>query len=391
MLHNPYLPVDTPTGKMFTHDYRSVSSKTNYHCAPATYNFTDKDGNVSIEYQRGMCIKKLHQFVLSRLDKKIQMISDNDHSWLPESWSNDDRETYSHFVSSGEEKAMFVKCTASHLSMYKQPDPTHQSLTQCAKFVVTYNDMINKEVIESYLQLASQLVPITYTISDQYELADYCAVCGTRYKSAYQKSSSSWRCPCGNKNTIRILTDMTKHSESEYNPAITFMKDVGYIQGKFDEPLPPDMFEKIDAYFTSRGILRKNIMSRPLDDDGIREGTTLDMMMTAFEACGFSPLFKRAAYMCKLYWGWRLPDLEPYIESMMKIYNAFIAAYKKVPKERKSNLPTQMLVLETATRAGAPITHRMFKLPKTVPSKTECEMLRLKTCLLSDMPYIRIF
>lgn len=389
-LNRSYIDLDFEM-KMFKQNYKCLSSDAKYLKALSNTDFADKDGNVVLAYKRGFELSSFHRYIVRKLDEKIECATNGNIDKLKKICNKEIGEKYMKFIANGSEKSVFCKTSAKIIDLYKSPPAVLISLENGKDESFTYNDMINKNIVSCYVNLCTNFVDIIYTCENEVTIHDYCSFCGVSFDYKYQTTSTQWTCPCGNSNVTGMSVESFKNNTSEYNPLITFMKDVKYVQGKCEDPLPSDMMENIDKYFRSIGYPKEKFINNEIDQDGIRKGTCLEMMIEAFEKCGYTSYFKRTAQVSAQYWGWELPNFDPYIENMVRIYQIVIAGYRSINKDRKSNIPTQNLVLNIANLAGSPVSNRFFKLPKTVQSKSECEHLWMMTCMVTGLMYSRVF
>jgi len=118
------------------------------------------------------------------------------------------------------------------------------------------------------------------------------------------------------------------------------------FQGKEVVNIPMELYNKLDEYFETidrpNGDYYKDMA--PLHD-GTKQGTSKKIMSEALKKIKCSSYYENEAYICREYWGWELPDLSAYEDTIIELYFEFQACYQSVKGyERKSSLATQVIL-----------------------------------------------
>jgi hypothetical protein len=198
----------------------------------------------------------------------------------------------------------------------------------------------------------------------------------------YQQVSSGNFCPwCGNsvegmgdsacpscREHVVMVNKLPKRTSgrNNYDDRNNFYRALVRFQGKQESKLPDELFSHLDQYFKSYRLPTGDIAkSRPLDERGRRVGTTFAMLITALKNLGYSQYYDDARLICRLYWGWTLPDLSPLEDKIMADYDAFQSVYRTRKNNRKSSLNTQLLLYYLLRRNGVPCYREDFKIITT--------------------------
>lgn len=302
-------------------------------------------------------------------------------------------ERYISHITSGQEYKEFVDKTSICLDNFRELGRSVIVIDHSKKRVedmsnMTINDYQRLEVIRQYLEITSYFIPFRYYPDCSMTVTPRCISCS---RSLGRMNDGQYECPCGY-ITYKIRdTSAISKVESDYRPESTFVKELTYFQGKENIPLPEDLFDKLDAYFNSKGIYREDVLMAPLDPYGKRKGTSLRMVIEALSAIEYPQLYKRANSIGRDYFGWELYNLDPYMDLILLIYRKIQRAYKKIPRTRKSNIITQGTIRRILRIIRVPVRDEDFKLCTTHRSNDECEMLWKRTCELAKIPYYRHF
>jgi hypothetical protein len=304
---------------------------------------------------------------------------------------NDDPDYYE-YVTSGAELRYFKKVTEGFIKKFEKLGlpriHINQTGHQSSASAVTLKDYRRLDIIEAYLKTAVNFFDLTYYPKGD-GIKRHCIICGLSID--HTPSDGLWICECGYETQMYETTSSTHKSESEYRSEVTFLKEITYFQGKENMPLPSGLFDDLDDYFATLGIMRQEVLTRPLNRYGKRERTSLRLLNIGLKKCGYNTLFKRANYIGQQYWGWRLLDLEHLMPQIIKIYRQAQEAYKTIPRKRKSNISTQGTAMRILEMVGVEICESDFKLCTTRDSRDECEDLWERTCLKANLKYKRHF
>lgn len=220
-------------------------------------------------------------------------------------------------------------------------------------------------LINRYLELISKYVKVN--IFRRPERSSICEICGFDYGS-YDITDSCPNCHVQiniiNRNTNAKIK--TKPAKNNYEDRNNFYRTLIRYQGKQIVKLPDDIFTRLDNYFSSYHLPTANeIKKRPLDERGRREGTTLNLMLTALKNIGLSEHYENARLICHLYWDWKLPNVSNLEKNIMDDYEQFQSRYRSYKKNRKSSLNTQLLLYHLLKKNGHMCYRDDFKIVST--------------------------
>lgn len=174
--------------------------------------------------------------------------------------------------------------------------------------------------------------PITEDILTNFDKT-VCRRCGAEQGDLIYSRSS--------KDNTKSASTNDKKDETIKN----FLKAFEKYQGLENVKLPSDLEEKLDEYFTSKGILPgSSIRQLPLNSRGRRGDTTPQMLWAALPQIGYNDLYKHTNKIGSEYWGWVLPNVQHLKEIITDDYHKTQAVFHNIPPEeriRDSSLGTE--------------------------------------------------
>jgi hypothetical protein len=226
-------------------------------------------------------------------------------------------------------------------------------------------------IIDGYLNVVREFIKID--VIKKPITATKCSVCGLDLSTVYITDTLSYCPSC--KVTLSMFNrtpnysspSVSKSKNNNYTDRKNFYKALLRFQGKQDvKKLPSDIFTKLDTYFRRYSLptgeeIRK---TRELNEKGQRKGTNLQMMIEAIRRIGES-CYEDANLICRIYWGWELPDLTQYENMIMSDYDMFQKEFESIKGSRKSSLNTQLLLYRLLRKNNINVTEDQFKIVKT--------------------------
>lgn len=260
---------------------------------------------------------------------------------------------------------------------------------------VSEEDATRMSAIEEYFDVVKDFININVArYVTNHKLS--CHTCGTDISKLYIDEYSRRICPnCG---TERYSSNLCGHkgidngsSNREYDAEATFKKELMYFQGKQKVYIEPTVYDELDTYFTRKGFppgkdIKKwevNKFGKSVDGNG--RTASLQALLEGLEAAGHSELYKHANYIGREYWGWVLHDLSAYEQSITDKYRRTQQAYYRIPRKRRSNIPSQYRIYRQLLLEGITVDKNDFKLGTTDGSKTECEVLWQKMVAMAGL------
>src|SRR6516162_8655499 len=140
-------------------------------------------------------------------------------------------------------------------------------------------------------------------------------------------------------------TEYCAKSKDEDADRENFKRALMAVQGKRNSKIPEDIYVKLDAYFDSYNLTtRQKAKDIPTKKNGKKEGTSKELMEKALKDTGNPAYYDRVNIICANYWGWKLPDFTSLEATIMAEYDITQDKFRKLSKERTSNLNLQYRV-----------------------------------------------
>jgi len=261
---------------------------------------------------------------------------------------------------------------------------------------VKENDLTNPEdeesqiyrhkIISAYLEIARKYIPIDLIR----EKTDFrcCPNCGISYDEVdLIEEDGATICPnCGLERINIIKTQFysdgsrLNNSKNNYEDRANFYKVLLRYQGKQQNKPTKQLYDKLDEYFLSRGLLSsKEYNKLPLLDNGTKKGTSREMMFEALSNINCSGYYDDINLICSVYFGWILEDISHLEDDIMKDYDKFKTAIDNLPdlEGRKSSLNSQWTLYVLLKRRDSSCKSKNFKIPST-PSILEYHKIKTK-------------
>lgn len=218
------------------------------------------------------------------------------------------------------------------------------------------DDDIRKRIslIEEFLEIAGDYIQID-VIRYNVRPSDICSGCGASLSKVATNEDGTIRCPnetCLTEHNSIILAKLAKDS-SRINTNVStddesidnFLRSLTRYQG-LQQDLPDDsLYDELDNYFIKHGRPSGNIIKNlPLNERGRRGDTNHKMLWNALSEIGRSEYYEDANLIGHLYWGWILPNVSQYKETIVHHYLQTQKVFYQIPIEergRNSSLGTQ--------------------------------------------------
>jgi hypothetical protein len=239
-------------------------------------------------------------------------------------------------------------------------------------------------LIYSYLQIASEYIKINIVHIRPPQEA-LCYNCLTPLNESQCNSFLRVCCfVCGAEQVSATLTKDTKDvgsSSSRHKEDDTidnFLKTWTQKQGKEIIDVPATVYQKLDLYFSSRGIpTGAQVKLLPLNKENKKRGNTNhDMLHDALKAIKEPDYYKNMDYIGREYFGWENYDYEYLREIVISDYLETQAVFLSLDvsfRNRQSSPGTQFRLRKHLQMRGFPIPQSEFKIAKNVQSKRDHE------------------
>ena len=228
-------------------------------------------------------------------------------------------------------------------------------------------------------------------------LEDKCIACGSDMTDVVVGEAGEQVCP--NCITPRHAYNLSGHQgikknkeQRRYDVITTFIRELIQFQGLEKVFVDPEVYDKLDKYFTSIGLPSAEVIKTlPLDEYGKRQHTSLQTLLEGLKAIGYNTLYKNANIIGKNLWGWQLHDLKDKISIIIDDFNLIQKQYPKIDRQgRSSNICSQHRLLQQLRLRGIVVSVDDFKLPGRGALEDSEDIWR-KMIELTDFPYIPLF
>jgi hypothetical protein len=221
-------------------------------------------------------------------------------------------------------------------------------------------------LIKRFVEVAKQYINVQLV---QKKRNVYECVCGHNLSEVHIDNLGIQVCPeCQTERYI--IGNVTGKSESlsiknDYDDEGNFEKTLIRFQGKQQDKIPNQLFQELDNYFKIRGLpTSEQIKERPLQKDGKKRGTSLELLYKALQETGNSTFYEDANLITHKYWGWKLHDVSHLEAIIMQDYKKTQKVYNRLNKERSSSLGTQYRLFKHLELRGYPCSIKDFKIVK---------------------------
>jgi hypothetical protein len=235
------------------------------------------------------------------------------------------------------------------------------------------------QIIRNYLKVAKKYINID--VSQILPITNRCLICGFLFKPEIfheDDENEILLClGCGAEksdlhNSIMFEMSTPSLSKRGYEDKGNYYKAFLRFQGKEQNKIPEILFDRIDEYFESYGLptreKAKLLEYYPVDSPlsfKIKRDTSRDLMITALSKTGYVDYYDNVNLICSICWDWVLPDLSPYEDLVMFIYDETQIIFETDRDTRKSNINVQYRLFKTFQLLSLPYKITDFKMIKT--------------------------
>lgn len=244
-------------------------------------------------------------------------------------------------------------------------------------WLIAYNSVKDNEIseddgrihiIESFFDVARNYCEVD-VIRIKEDVENTCPNCDEILTQDFEEES----CPnCGTEiETLPFIPPpqlQRQESQSSDDSIENYKKVLDYYQCKNIHIKNLDqLIEELDEFFTSinKNLSRENILKNPLDEYGIRVGTSHEMILNALENIKRTIYNKYVYYIGHVYWGWTVRDVSDQEELILEIYTLTQNVYNKIPieqRKRSSALGTSFRNFKILEMIGHKCRAREFKM-----------------------------
>lgn len=215
------------------------------------------------------------------------------------------------------------------LEEYKNGSPKPQKrklkLTQIKKN--TTKDKKEYDLIIRFVNIARDYINIK--INDKFQRKAKCPGCQTPFE--HNDVEETLICEHCGYESQSFASQNSMTTSANYVDSINFVKKMQRKQGKIHNPLPDDLFDKLDEYCLKIDMLSgQEIRNKKQNKKGEKRGTSLDILIEALSVLNLPKLYNDVDYIAHIYWGWSLLNFTAHEEELMDIYQQTQIFYPEV-------------------------------------------------------------
>lgn len=252
-------------------------------------------------------------------------------------------------------------------------------------------------IIDQYINIASEYIHINL-IHNNCRPSDSCIGCYASLVDVAINEEGTKRCPeCRTEHSTVIMSKLAKDGtrlnssannddESVENFTRAFLR----YQGLQSDVPPDSLYVELDNYFIQHGRPSGDqIKELPLNEKGRRGDTNHAMLWNALSHIN-KPGIKGADYyehanlIGKMYWGWELPDVMHFKDTIISHYNKTQQVYYQIPLEQRgriSSLGTQFRLLQHLWAVGHDCSPDEFRIAENQESLRNHKKLWKLMCI----------
>jgi len=236
-------------------------------------------------------------------------------------------------------------------------------------------------LIDTFLDIASDYIQIDI-IRINNRPADVCSGCGASLAKVATNEDGTVRCPdpeCQTEHNVIIMAKLAKdgsrintNNSTDDESIDNFLRALTRYQGLQQDRPDESLYDELDNYFARHDRPSGDeIKLLPLNEHGRRGDTNHKMLWNALSQIGRSEYYEDANLIGHLYWGWTLPNVMHYKETIIFHYNKTQKVFYQIPPEergRNSSLGTQYRLWRHLQLVGHECYMEEFKIAENAES-----------------------
>lgn len=262
-------------------------------------------------------------------------------------------------------------------------------------------DLKRISIIEKYLDIASAYVEIdVIRINDA--PTNVCIGCGFSLTNVVPSADGTILCPvesCYTEHAHISLTKTSKDNNRTNNASAddesieNFLRAFIRYQGWQTDRIDQQVYLKLDEYFNkSNRPSRSDILALPLNNRRRKGDTDHRMLYNALSNIGCTEYYEDCNLIGNVYWGWILPNVMQYKNTIIDHYNKTQKVFYLIPieqRERISSLGTQYRLWRHLQLVGCECYIDEFRIAENPESLRIHNTLWQMMCEGTDDPNIR--
>lgn len=171
---------------------------------------------------------------------------------------------------------------------------------------------------------------------------------------------------------------------------LNFISKLNEFQGLQQVNISETIMLDLDQYFKKYDIPnRDNMHAYAYLDNGKLENTSAKLMKKALKEKNYKTYYKHRLLLCKLYWGWDLPNLYEYNDKIIKYFTLTQEAHIIINQNKSCSINYEFRLYKILQLVGLSFNDAdIFELPSTENIKSEHEHNWIQICKYCNIPYI---
>lgn len=240
----------------------------------------------------------------------------------------------------------------------------------------TEDDLERIAVIEEFLLFSSRYVSVTYYCSGKTpeNIGSLCHDCFYDYSAECKGVIGMLACPsCNSVIVQRGSVYGTSHDSPGGEDRISFARTMDNYEGKISSVNLEHLSTLLDKSFQEEGRpLGAEIRARPLDEDGTKLNTSIDVLSRALSLID-NNCCSAINLVAHSYWGYALPDISEHRDVLLEDYDRIQCEWDKMSVEdrcSKSNIPSAIRLYCHLTMRGIVCKRESLNIPHSIGKYT---------------------
>ena len=265
---------------------------------------------------------------------------------------------------------------------HERPDIIHRRLALIRRYYIVAKDYLKIEV------------------SFENDAVMACEECETEYSQMELNSERSFLiCPCGYEFPIpsgAVSCSDYEHvdtiSRSVYDPTSTFIKRMQIYQGIGGGDIPSHLYIQLNGWLGERGLITsERAASIPINRWNEKDGTSISLLEAALRGTRNAAYYTHMDIIGHYLWGWKLADLRPYWDRMLRNYAVTQAVCRRIrPSDHKSTININLLLFWYLKSVDYPCRYEGFRIPITRASLELYSRMFEFACKETGVPFTPI-
>lgn len=262
--------------------------------------------------------------------------------------------------------------------------------TRLKKSKTNSNQKLN--IISRYIHILEKYLHVI--VYNKYNSTFRCIVCKETYNENYKTvDGGAYTCSCGMHQNI--ISNESMNSNENGIPLSPVNEDKNNFTDVINRycGIPKNtvtldhVYEQFDEYLSkSRRMTGKELRSLPVKKSkyieriGNKNGTSVNMVVSMLKDTGNTSYYDHINYIGGIYFGWIMPDLSKWKESILLIHNLAKRNYNKFDNKRSGILNGNVILYLICEFLHIPCVKEDFKMVDTKESFDNYREIWLRMC-----------